>query len=543
MANGKPGRPRGPNYEKNLQKRLRAARNRQSQAQRAREDIREFKDSRMYALAKSMFHGVQAREQEEKKPVFTSEEQSLINQGIRLRNPDRPSFNDLRKLSYSNTLVGAIHKVRIDDLGQFGRPFREKEGFDFDLEDPDKSPGDGDKELIRDARKFFEFMGDKVEGWQNRDRFHAVFQFMIRDTLAIDSVAFYLVRNRRGQVVEVKYLDPATIYPTIESGYKNDPRIRWVQIVNSTVVETFTDEEIIVRHQNELSDVRYRNSGLSPAEVSVMEIIATMNALKFNRDRFSNNPPPGFLYLPGNMPQEVLDDLQVQWENMFSGNNNNHRIPLITSEAQDLKFTNLNTLSDMAFEKLMQWVTTFTLAAHGMDQAELGLRLMGSQGLSEGSMDGRIDAAMTRAKKSMLSYFADVCNDIKETVDKYEPLVFVFNGVEKEDEDKRLERDEKLVKSIELMDEVRTRRDMPTVGEALRKIYGLPDDKFEQVKYAGAVVMDTNWIQSGAQLVQNLAGGAEGDMGMPPEASEQQEFDFEDYDPSKEENAPEGDWG
>ena len=84
---------------------------------------------------------------------------------------------------------------------------------------------------------------------------------------------------------------------------------------------------------------------------------------------------------------------------------------------------------------------------------------------------------------------------------------------------------------------------MPTVGEALRKIYGLPDDKFEQVKYAGAVVMDTNWIQSGAQLVQNLAGGAEGDMGMPPEASEQQEFDFEDYDPSKEENAPEGDWG
>ncbi|MCB1306465.1 MAG: hypothetical protein KDK37_19380, partial [Leptospiraceae bacterium] len=234
-----------------------------------------------------------------------------------------------------------------------------------------------------------------------------------------------------------------------------------------------------------------------------------------------------FLYVPGAMPQDVLDDLQVQWENMFSNNQNNHRFPILTADAPDLKWTSLNSMTEMAFEKLMQWVTTFTLAAHGMDQAELGLRLMGSQTFSEGSMDGRINSAMTRAKKALLAYFSDVCNDIKETVDQFNPTLFTFKGVEVDDEDKKLDRDQKLVKSIEFQDEVRVRRGMPTMGESLAKIYNLPPEDAEKVKFAGAFVLEPTWNQTGAQIVSQVSGG-DGAQG-----GEQTDL-FDDYSPDEE---------
>lgn len=496
------GRPRGPNYEKNLAKRQ-AAERRQAE-QRAEGKISYLAKALLSQINTQRFAGQYGQ----KAPVYSYSESQWLHDGVLLRPADRVSFRDLRAISLSNSLIGAIHTVRVDDLSQFAHPYDGECGFDLDMEDMEKQAKGSDKKLIKEAREFFKFMGDKVEGWSARDHYNAVFQFMIRDTLALDRTTFYLDRSRRGPLREIRYLDPATIYQVGQQGFKGNKNVGSVQIINNEYVEEFGHDQILLRHKNRISDVRYRMFGISPAEVSVMEIIAVINALKYNRQRFSNNPPPGFFSVQGSVSEEVLNALQLQWEDMWTNNENNFRFPMMSSE-HEVKYTPLNIHSDIAFEKLMQWLSTFVLACHGMDQAELGLRLMGSSSLSEGSMDGRMQSSMTRAKRALLAYFASIYNDLIEIDTRYKGLVFVFRGIDPEDEDKTIERQSKLVKSTQTVDEIRAQQDLPTLGEEFKKRYNLSDEEFEKVKFAGAVIEDPTWSQ--------LAGGMIGQLSNPQE--------------------------
>lgn len=520
MPSSKGGRPRGPNYEKNLQKRLRYQERRKILKAEPIQGSQstEWKESRLYHLTKSLYGLINSEKYAGKKPVYSHQDVGLLNQGVILRSPYRPSYQDLRNASYSVSLLGAIHTIRTDDMGHFFG----KEHFGFDMEDEEESSTDEDKELIKEAQKFFHFMGDKVEGWSTRDRLPAVGQMMIRDTLCIDKVAFELRKNSFGKLCEIKYLDPATIFRVDpEHGYKGDKTVTHVQIVDNKVVCTFGPGEILVRHKNQLSDIRYRDTGLSPAEVCITELAGIINALKYNRERFSNNPPPGFMSVRGHVDEAVMERLNMQWNNLWSGNENNFEIPIIGSE-EEIHWTPLNIQNDMAFDKLLQWLSTFALATHGMDQAELGLRLMGSQGLSEGSMDGRISHSMTRSKKAMLSFFSSVFNDIKEMVPKFEPITQVFWGIDEKDEDKEQDRRDKRVKSIQTIDEIRAELDLPTLGEEIRDRYGLDEEGYEKVKMAGAQILEPNWTQIGAQTVSGAAGGgSEQDSGA--------ESGFEDW--------------
>lgn len=502
------GRPRGPNYARNLRYRERAQQKRTQPATASA--LPPTGQERIHTLSKALFRMVNSDRVAGKQPVYSQHELEHIGDGVLLRHPQRPTLDDLRNLSISNSLIGAIHRVRADDLGQFARPFKDKEGYTFELAEAERKPTRPERQLMLDAVEWFEYLGDRTEGGAGRDRFQTVFQFMVRDLLSIDAVAFWMVRNKRRNLTGVRYLDPATLFPVDERrGFRGDTSVAYVQIVNGEYVETFGADEILVRHMNQLSDVRYRGTGLSPTEVAVMEIVALINGLKYNRQRFSNNPPQGFLSAIGTLPAEALEELQIQWENMFANNENNFRIPILSSESE-IKWTPLNIQSDLAFEKLLQWMTTFVLICFGMDQAELGLRLMGSNSLSESSPDGRITNSMTRAKKAMLAFIADVGNEIRDATERFEPLVFTFKGVEPEDEDKRIDRDTKRVKAFEFADEIRASRDLPTLGEAWRDMYKLTDEEYEKIRFAGAPILDPTWMQAGGALLQQLTQPAEG---------------------------------
>ena len=223
----------------------------------------------------------------QKKPIYTDEEMQFLSDGVLLRSADRVSFSDLRRASYSTSIIGAIHKIRIDDMSRFSNIVisknKKSEGFGFQMEDEEKETTSKDKELIKNSCKFFQLMGDRSEGWSKRDKLGVVFEMMIRDTLAIDGTAFFLVKNQLGQLKEIRYLDPATINAVDPvKGYRGDNRIGYVQIVNNNVKEVFTHDEIILKNQYHLSDVRMRGFGLSPTETCIMELVAMLNLLKYN---------------------------------------------------------------------------------------------------------------------------------------------------------------------------------------------------------------------------------------------------------------------
>ena len=535
----KGGRPRGPNYVENLKKRLRSAEAVERVIQKSSNTTAvmgapNFRTSPLHAMAKAFFNQVNSERIAGRaaKPVYTYEETNFITDGIRLRNPLRPAYQDLRNAAYGTSIIGAIHKLRVDDLGEFADP---RKHFSFEMLQEEDKPSPKDLAMIHYGETFFVNMGLKVEGYSKRDRLKTVMQMMIRDTLTIDSVCFYLVKNRLGKLIEIRYLDPATIFPVDpDRGFRNDTSVGWVQIIDNQVVETFKPDQIIVRHQNELSDVHYKGTGLSPTETSIMELVGVINALKYNRQRFSNNPPPGFLSVLGSVTEETLDSLSAQWQNVFSNNENNFQVPLIGAE-QEVKWTPLQIQSEMAFDKLMQWLCSLVFTAHGVDQAEVGLRLLSSQSLGEANPEGRIKQSMTRSKRAMLSFFSDIFNELKEHVEELDGYRHLFKGIDEEDEDKKLDREDKMVKTTHFIDEIRARRDEPTLAESMRKLYKLTDEQYEKIKFAGAVPLDPTWNQAvGMGLMQTLTGqGDQAPRQGPPmqnQDSNQNELEFVDDD-------------
>ncbi|WP_165784076.1 phage portal protein [Leptospira levettii] len=472
-----------------------------------------------------------------KKPVFNHDEYSLLSNGVHLRPPWRISTDELRKASYTNSLIGAIHKIKVDDLSRFFN-ISKKEGFYFEMVDEDESPNDEDKKLIKNACEFYRLMGDKCEGWSRRDKLHTVGEMMIRDTLTIDSVCFWLIKNAWGKVLEIRYLDPGTIFPVLPDGYRGDVSIGWVQVIDGQVTETFGHDEIIWKHQNHSSDIRMRGHGISPTEASMLELIMIMYILKKNRDRQSNRTPPeGFISINRAIGPDALDSLVTQWRNVFSGGLNNYAIPILAADDAEVKYNPLNLGTDIVFDKALEWATGLVCAAHGTDPMEIGLKIRDSGALSEASPDGRIKNSMTRSKRAMLAFFSDCFNDIRDHIPEISRIKQVFTGIDQEDEKAKLDSDIQKLKSFMTLDEIRRTRDLPPLEKELIDSYGLDA---EQVKGIGGIILDTTFSQfAGSKLSPPQ------DEGMGMEGGEdfggEEDFDSEEEEFVDEDGGEEGD--
>lgn len=507
-------RPRGENYEKNLKYRLKQLEKKIKLKENVLEQITNnnstneekdnFRDFLIKNAVKNFF--IKANNElnqfNEKKPQLIDEYNHFISQGIFYRDYQRPSYELLRKVSYTTSLIGAIIKIRLDQLMEY---FHIPEHFTFCMVKKEKNIDEKTKELIKQAEELFYYMGENSMGENSEDNLFDVARMMINDILIIDTVSFYVIRNRLGKIIEIKYLDPATIFPVDpKKGYDKDKNVAYVQVVNGKVVETFTKNEIIYAHSNKLSDIKYRYTGLSPVEICINEIAGIISALRYNQERFSNNPPKGFLSIVGDVAEETLESLNLQWQSLWNNNRNNFEIPIISSE-QEVKWTNLNISDDIAFEKLMQWLTTFILATFGMDQAELGLRLLGSQSLSEANMSDRIQNSSLRAKKSILTFCSNVFNKIKCLDKRFDSIKQVFINIDPINEEKELIKKEKLVKTIKTIDEIRAEMDLAPLGESIAEMYQIQEpEKKEKLKKVGAFILDNNFNQSAGKYIQKL---------------------------------------
>lgn len=514
------GRPRGKNYLKNC------ARNGRKPADDF--DPRELTGagSDITTLTKSFFGSVMEHQRAKSagEPVYDQRELELQSDGVLLRHPGRPTYEMLRNASYRTSLVGAIHQVRVYDWSPYCDPFGEEVGFGVMLEDRDAEPTEADEKAFREARDFLRFMGDRSPGWSGRPGLKKTFQMMLRDSLSIDRNAFYLTKNRRGGLAEVRYVDPATIF-TIDrnKGYRGDRNIAYVQIIDNEVVMRFAADELLLFSHNELSDVYYRDGGYSPTEACVLDLVGVIRALSHNRQKFSNNPPRGFISYKGHASPETLAALHEQLQAVWSDNWNVGDFPILGSEG-DIAWQSLEQVNDIEFGHLMQWLTTLVLAAHSMDQSELGMRLYSSNSLSEANQEGRIFISSQRAKRAILSYYADIFNMIKLFVAEYDALTFYFRGIDPRDQDAEIDRAEKQTRSTHLVDEIRRNNDLPTIAEEMRDLYDLTDEEFEKVKFAGAYVNNSQHLAHVGSMLQQLRSDAPPPAAaLPPPAPDQDE--------------------
>ncbi|TGM04868.1 phage portal protein [Leptospira barantonii] len=493
--NQKNGRPRGVNYERNLERRKKTF---EKEKQNLESKV---VSDKLHFLAKSFFNQINSEKIAGRNPVYNYDQLQQIRDGVQLRPTWRIPYTQLRNSAYGTSLISAIHTVRVEDLTKFAR-ISKKTGLWFRTENEDDTV---DEELLFKMKKcgrFFEKMGDLTPGWQNRDHLGPVFEMMTRDTLTLDSIAFYLVYNSYGKLIEIRYLDPATIFPVDPNkGYCGDKGIGYVQIIDDNIVETFSTSEILWLHKNHISDVSMRGFGFSPLEACILDLVAVINSLKFNRDTFSRQHPQGFMSFQGDASQEVIESLQLQWQEMVSGLDDSHRIPIIGTSAGEVRWTPLSIPNDMLFKELMQWCTSFVLMGHGMDQSELGLRLIGSQAtFSEGNQVEKSKLSMTRANLSLLTYFESSLDRVREIrEDDFAGIVCEFSGKNPEDEKDKLANNKDEVSNWKLVDEIRIEQDKPTIAETLSDLYGVNEEDY---KMAGAVILNPIFQQN-LQLLQN----------------------------------------
>ena len=511
------GRPRSSNYEKNLQYR------KDAKGVMDREVLANYTpEKRLVSLAKSVFANLNVSKYN-REPIYNHEQINLMNDGILLRPIWRIPFEDLRKASYTTSLIGAVHGLDVNLTAPYSQARyynSDDQGFGFSMVDEKEKTDDYLTNLIWYAVNFFRLMGDKVEGWNRRDRMKSVMEMMTRDTLAIDQISFHLIKNRFGKLIEIKYLDPATIFEIDrDKGYRGNKNVAHVQVVDNAVVYEFEEDEVVLRRKHFSSDIYNRQTGYSPTEACISDLVGLLNALKFNKDRFTGrNPPLGFFSVNADLTQDVIEDLQIQFDNIYTGNNNNYRMPIMGTSAGDIKYQSLNLPSDAVFDRLMQWFASLVLAAHQVSEAEIGIKLNQSQSLSEPNVNEKIKHSEYRRLKSHLSFFTDVFDDIKEHCpEHFNKIQFTFYGMNEKDRKLESDLDKQEISTFKMIDELRIEKDLPTLGDKFAEIYKLTDAEKEKIKYLGAYISDTNLTQIYTGSLGNLQpqeeDGGENDLG------------------------------
>lgn len=531
-------RPRGQNYEKNLFYRtpphLRGKKETKDPNIKALEPtvegIQEFRKSRFYPLVKaSVGQAIDANnkvydllelQKNRKNPIYTDEQFVLVEQGVKIRPLYRIAQEELRNISYSTSLIGAIHQMVSDDVSLYCN-YLEDPGFKFKLKDPKAKMRPELEPQFDELGKFIMLMGNKsVQDWRDRERLHAVLEMATRDTLAIDSIAYFKTYNQLQKLIDIRYLDPATILRVDpRKGFRGDRKITHVQMIRNRVEETFEAGRIVYRHKNNLSDIRMRGFGFSPIEQCLIEIMSLLFTVKHNADKFnSRNPPKILISTEGNVSQQDQERLEVEWENSYYGSRDSFKIPFMFGTGK-MQVHNLDVSDDFEYDKYLQIVASFIMSAHGVDAAQLGLKLNQTAAISEPSMDGRQNFARDRMHGAMMGFHQDCLNEIIDPSDELDYRL-VFSGVKTEDQSKKADLADKQFKTYKSMDMLLKEQDLPTMIEEAEEYFKLGIfSEEEKKKYAKLGALRGNQFFSQA-FTNVIAAPQDPGGGLPPGGSQ-----------------------
>ena len=81
--------------------------------------IEEFSQSHIATLTKTLYSMIDIQKQDmraKRQVVYNFDDDKLTSEGVIMRPHWRPAFQELRKATYTNSLIGAIIKIRIDDI-------------------------------------------------------------------------------------------------------------------------------------------------------------------------------------------------------------------------------------------------------------------------------------------------------------------------------------------------------------------------------------------------------------------------------------------
>jgi phage portal protein BeeE len=184
---------------------------------------------------------------------------------------------------------------------------------------------------------------------QQDDTYRTLISKVMDDVLTLDIGVIEEVRNGRGEIMELYYVDGATIRERRDQyGYFESPAyVQFLPRNAGTVPDaSFEANELMILQANPKKDLR----GFSPVEMVISSVVAGIRAAIYNNSQLSDQKlPPSIINLKGVGTEEIVQFKQAfeaqlagkPWSNAYT-NAEDLDVTLLRPSNQEMQFFELN---------------------------------------------------------------------------------------------------------------------------------------------------------------------------------------------------------
>lgn len=450
--------------------------------------------------------------------------------------PTSLSYNILYQMSVKNSVIAAVLNTRINQISTFTKPSRfstDGIGFQIKLRDPLAVPTDEQQDMFRAIETFLENCGYNRDN--SRDDFDTFIRKIVRDSLTYDQLCFEIVPDRRGRPAEILAVDASTIRAASENYngetfWGNAPKnssepIKWVQVVDGSVVSWFTANELAFGVRNPRSNINMQPYGFSELEMLIQQITSHLYAEEYNAKYFSQGgTTKGIINIKsdpnGIGNKEQLESFKRQWRAQVNGMTGAWKTPVL-QVPDGIEYISVNQSNrDMEYSQWVNYLINIVCAVFLIDPAEVNFSNNGGaaaqSSVFETSQEQKLKHSRDKGLKPLLRFIEATIN--KHVISRFsQDYVFCFTGLDEKSEEEKAELDSKYIKTWKTINEI-------------RKEHG------EKPLEYGDVILDAsylNYIQQKemADQAQGMGGYMGMNLGQAPEGGNEAEGqnDYSDY--------------
>lgn len=431
---------------------------------------------------------------------------------------ERPSaitYGTLKAVVWKTPVVQAIIQTRVNQIAAFSTPQHDRYqvGYRIKLRDSQKEPTKQDKIWMEQAESLIMRTG-VTNNPRGRDSFETFLRKVAWDTLVYDQMTFEVVPSRDGVPAEWYAVDASTMrIADSASTYVDEDdtkAVRYVQIYDGMIIAEYTQEELCFGVRNPRTDIRLFGYGVSEIEMLINCITSLLWAWEYNQRFFSQGTAPkGLLNFKGAIPEKQLKSFRRHFYQMLAGVENAWRTPI--TNADELQWINMqNTNRDMEYNAWMDFLIKVACSVFAMDPVEVNFKYGNTgqrSGLQEASNKEKIIESKERGLRPLLRFIAH-CLNRNIIWPMNENFEFAFVGLDAKTQDDVANLNQKRVKTMMMVDELRAEDDLPPLKDGL-----------------GEVILDPTWLQfaQAKQMAEQQEEGEPGGFGATAEEGEEGE--------------------
>lgn len=290
----------------------------------------------------------------------------------------------------------------------------------------------------------------KVTDWLHqpmghKTRFREMMNVIIDDILTIDATCFEYHKMRGGEFIDLVAVDPTTIVLRVtETGATPEPpETAYAQFIEGHKQATFTTDEFLYDMMRKRSMTPY---GLAPIESLIVQVESALRGSLYNLNHFrEGNVPTGFINLSEELAanKDQIEEWQTWFDSILAGSVKGvHRLKILPS---DSKYTPVQKLTDMAFERFEMWLLQQTCAVFDVPPRDIGITL----DVNKASDKTQQQLSREKGLLPLAQFIKELLDEIIHTQMGLEQLQFKWtnlNPVDRKEEAEIQEREIKLGK-------------------------------------------------------------------------------------------------